>query len=499
MSDMTYWKNGSTLYVYFPVWDAGAGKTGLVDGDFTKLVRKDGTTVVATTGITVAEVDDTNFPGRYVATVNGSTGFIATNGQYEMLVYWSSQTSADGHVANITVTNDGTGSASWGTALFTAALSDGRVTDGSSAIEDATVYVYNASGVLLYRTQTDASGLWSTNFDSDGTYSIYVQQSSYSIGTATVVVSGGTATGPGADIALSALSSSTGYTFSALKAYALRQWFDKSDTQADTMAGEAVNEAVRFVATSRNWKWYNRMVTIDLQPPYSTGTIAITSGAATVTLTGGTFPSWAASGVILYGGQVYEVSTRDSDTQLTLSENWPGASLTASSYTLAQYAYALPSSGVYSIMKVLGGNGWPYPVEPISYASWATLRDQFPTGGGPYSWTIFQGKIAVWPYYTGSNAVRYNLHVKAKPTSLVSGTDEADWDPSLPDILYRAIDLHISYRGRCRAGDTQVCNANFDAAMARAVGNDQEQTIDINRKGTSTTFTEIDLATRSVV
>jgi hypothetical protein len=360
------------------------------------------------------------------------------------------------------------------------------------------VYVHNSAGALIFRDTTDASGIWSVYFAEDDTYSLYIQKSGYSVGTATVVVSGGVATGPGADVSLSALTSTTGYTFSGLKSYCLRQWFDKSDTQANTMAGEIVNEALRFVATSRNWKWYNRMVTVDLNPPYSTGTISITKGAATVTLVGGTFPSWAAKGVLVYGGQVYDVSTRDGDTQLTLADNWGRDSISGESYVLAQYEYALPTAGVYQILSVLGGSGWPYPVDPIPYGTWAALRDLYQTGGGPYNWTIYQGNIAVWPFYSGSESARYNLHVKAKPAALVSDTDEADWDPSLPDVLYRAIDLHITYRGRCRAGDTQVCSNNFDMAMARAVGNDQEAHYDINRKGSVLSYREIDLATRTV-
>lgn len=49
---------------------------------------------------------------------------------------------------------------------------------------------------------------------------------------------------------------------------------------------------------------------------YATGTIAVSSGV--VTLTGGVFPSWSASGTINVNGSLYTVNTRDSGTQVTL-------------------------------------------------------------------------------------------------------------------------------------------------------------------------------------
>jgi hypothetical protein len=51
---------------------------------------------------------------------------------------------------------------------------------------------------------------------------------------------------------------------------------------------------------------------------YDTGTIGIVDGV--VTLTGGTFPAWAARGHLLVGNNIYKVSSRDSNTQLTLND-----------------------------------------------------------------------------------------------------------------------------------------------------------------------------------
>jgi hypothetical protein len=59
------------------------------------------------------------------------------------------------------------------------------------------------------------------------------------------------------------------------------------------------------------------LLTIDWPTnPYTTGTVAVSEGV--VTITGGTWPSWASAGILTIGGQAYTVDTRDSDTQLTL-------------------------------------------------------------------------------------------------------------------------------------------------------------------------------------
>jgi hypothetical protein len=51
---------------------------------------------------------------------------------------------------------------------------------------------------------------------------------------------------------------------------------------------------------------------------YTTGTLS--SSGATVTLSGGTWPTWAAGGTIVCDGQTRTIATRDSDTQVTVTE-----------------------------------------------------------------------------------------------------------------------------------------------------------------------------------
>jgi hypothetical protein len=65
---------------------------------------------------------------------------------------------------------------------------------------------------------------------------------------------------------------------------------------------------------------FSRGVHIMVTPtstPYTTGTVTIAAGI--VTLAGGTWPTWAGNARLTVSGTVYVISTRDSNTQLTLT------------------------------------------------------------------------------------------------------------------------------------------------------------------------------------
>ena len=59
---------------------------------------------------------------------------------------------------------------------------------------------------------------------------------------------------------------------------------------------------------------------------YSTGTVTITAGSATVTLSGGTWPEWIVGRHLKFENEtaLYKVSSRDSDTQVTLDRDYGG-------------------------------------------------------------------------------------------------------------------------------------------------------------------------------
>ncbi len=99
------------------------------------------------------------------------------------------------------------------------------------------------------------------------------------------------------------------------------------------------------------WSFMEVTTTLETSAPYSTGTISATTGGV-VTLSGGTFPSWAASGELHVNGVSYTISTRDSDTQVTLDDASITAIAAGTTYVLTQQVYDLPAA------YAGGSNGW---------------------------------------------------------------------------------------------------------------------------------------------
>ena len=114
------------------------------------------------------------------------------------------------------------------------------------------------------------------------------------------------------------------------------------------MSKRAILSAYRQLPTLYNWSYYYKRGRVTSVAAYSTGTVAYDHAGGTyarqVTLTGGTWPSWAARGIVQISNVSYDVHERKSDTVITLSVNSnPGADLTAgTSYKLSRDAYPLP-------------------------------------------------------------------------------------------------------------------------------------------------------------
>jgi hypothetical protein len=86
---------------------------------------------------------------------------------------------------------------------------------------------------------------------------------------------------------------------------------------------QAIDEALRDIVNAHNWSYYYKHGRLLLNPPYSTGTIGYqaTGGPSPyyVTLTDGSWPSWAAGGSLRVGTSVYRVDLVLNATHLTLT------------------------------------------------------------------------------------------------------------------------------------------------------------------------------------
>jgi len=114
-------------------------------------------------------------------------------------------------------------------------------------------------------------------------------------------------------------------------------------------ARRAVLNAYRDFPNWHEWSYYARRGQIVTSAPYTTGTVAYDDATNTVTLTGGTWPSWAEYGEILLtsdsdtGIARYKVDRVVTTTTLTLSPyTQPGADLASQTFTLYRSLYPLP-------------------------------------------------------------------------------------------------------------------------------------------------------------
>jgi hypothetical protein len=111
------------------------------------------------------------------------------------------------------------------------------------------------------------------------------------------------------------------------------------DQEADI--NDCIRDGLHRVYAAHEWSFFRPLVDVTTTAPYTTGTVTVSAGVAT--LTGGVFPSWAANGLIKVDGKHYAVASRDSNTQITL-ENTSVTIATASDYQLGNPEVALDAS-----------------------------------------------------------------------------------------------------------------------------------------------------------
>jgi hypothetical protein len=481
MTDDLYRKVGvvinDAIFLSTPAFPNGV--TGQA-ANFTLRLGKDTVGNQSTAGISITEMDSVNNPGWYPLVCNATTSFVANTGAYHLVARWTSDPNYQ-FPKTYWVTSDGTGAGTFGAASFTATASNGRVTNGATPLSGASIYFTTPSPALTpYASLTsDASGLWGPIwFPADGVWPFTVMLAGYSVGSGTVTVSGSTATGPATDIALSA-GTASGLSVTNLKTYARFQVRGNVGTATDTMLLSAINDALFTAAKEFKHSWLQTDGNLVFNAAYTTGTLTLTNGSAVVTLAGGTFPTWAADGAIYYNGQAFQVLSRDSATQVTLTTNWAGATVSGVSYVIYQDAYDLPSDCLV-FNKALPGTGWGWGPDPISFPSFRVYQSTFNVQSPqPSTFCIKGDQILVWPYPSQSR--NWPIIYYRRPATLVNNSDEADWDPLNLEVLQRAIDVQLAMRfGPVMHGDVDQCEKDYRAALNKAIANDKENA---NRPG----------------
>lgn len=103
---------------------------------------------------------------------------------------------------------------------------------------------------------------------------------------------------------------------------------------------QCIRDGLHDVYTPHSWSFFRPIAEITTNAPYATGTVSIAAGV--VTLTGGTWPTWAASGILKVSNSYYEVDSRGSNSQITL-EDTSVTVASGTSFQLGRPEYDLPT------------------------------------------------------------------------------------------------------------------------------------------------------------
>ena len=241
---------------------------------------------------------------------------------------------------------------------------------------------------------------------------------------------------------------------------------------------------------AHDWSFLYKQDSISTEAPYSTGTIAFDYTGGThelqVTLSGGTWPSWAIEGEIEISGTDYGVATRVSDTVILLaSNNNPGEDVAAStSYSLHKDDYDLPDdfgSIIGSFTFAQKDNAW-YTCKVVGEARIRELRQRdFNHASGDPQFAAIRSRnktdanigtrheVMFWPSVTSSSTVshRYRVHVD-KPIG------DSDYVPGMPAHTETIMYSCLSEMERRMDGERGVLWQQFGDLLATSILRDQQ-------------------------
>jgi hypothetical protein len=149
--------------------------------------------------------------------------------------------------------------------------------------------------------------------------------------------------------------------------------------------------AYRELTSAHSWTYLYRLGRIITSPSYSEGTVDfdLTGGSSErlLTLTGGTWPTWAASGWVRVGNTSFRVDSRLSSTTLAISEfTSPAADLDDQAYSLYRDTYDLPEDFVANDVSTSNDNfscsRYVHPRDWAGASRWSNFE------GHPHSYTV---------------------------------------------------------------------------------------------------------------
>ena len=185
----------------------------------------------------------------------------------------------------------------------------------------------------------------------------------------------------------------------------------------------AVDSAYRELYGAHNWTYYYKHGRINTVSPYTTGTIDCVASTRTVTLSGGTWPSWAEAAYIRVGTSIHRVLSVTDPATLVLDPTLcPVADIVAGTpYTIYKDSYILPDDFLAtdqgSYENSFGGLTYTHPRE------WLFTQRYIYQSGMPQAFTItgeerYPGKLLLRIFPIPTDAKTIDFIYKRAPRSL---------------------------------------------------------------------------------
>jgi hypothetical protein len=255
---------------------------------------------------------------------------------------------------------------------------------------------------------------------------------------------------PTTTITGTAVTASGGTTYSALKTYARLRIGNSATSNATTIIGSAINNAIKRVGREDfyyflNWGRFN------LVNKYTTGTVTTVTGSSTIT---GTATAWVAGGIasrdkMIIAGDTnaeMDIQTIGGATSITLygDHKWIETAVSNAAYTIYRDSFALPTSSGLKFRKMYNPEGEDFGIYWISPSEFTEykLANKNISSSTPEFGTVIKDRIYLYPYPTVAAVVDYLYY--AWPKELSADGDTIDLDESFLPLLHRAIDVELS-------------------------------------------------------
>lgn len=276
------------------------------------------------------------------------------------------------------------------------------------------------------------------------------------------------------------------YTLADLTEYCQRHGWRGAATADSTQLKAWINDTIQRLVSMRNWPSYRKPFYIGLTAPYTTGTVALTNGSATVV---GTTTAWTSAmvGQEFYtgtdGDRVYQITAVGGTGSLTLAQPYLGTAGTLKTYQINYVRYGMatdfdrPYGGLYDQF------GREIRSAEVPYDEWAALRMQ---NRGTMSLPTHMAFDKGGPGQSHTTSIYF--HPAPSTTHMLRGTYQAspvlatdivapDWPERFRYLLHEALRIELTTQDG--KGQNPVSISNFENMVEQAYRRDVQKVMPV--------------------